>query len=59
MPALERILAQHDAQELLDRDVLRVDLRDGNRTILQLTPQAMAELRRMRELEETMGERNG
>lgn len=57
--ALERVLALHDAQELLDRDVLRVDLRDGNRTILQLTPQAMAELRRMRELDETMGEGNG
>lgn len=57
--ALERVLALHDAQELLDRDVLRVDMRDGTRTVLQLTPQAMAELRRMRALDETMGERNG
>jgi len=57
--ALERALALHDAQELLDRDILRVDLRDGSRTILQLTPQAMAELRRMREVGQTMGEGNG
>ena len=57
--ALERVLALHDAQELLDRDVLRVDLRDGERTVLQLTPQALTELRRMRELDETMGEQNG
>ncbi|PIV73155.1 MAG: cell division protein FtsQ [Rhodobacteraceae bacterium CG17_big_fil_post_rev_8_21_14_2_50_65_11] len=59
VPTLDRVLALHDAQELLDRDVVRVDLRDADRTVLQLTPQAMAELRRMRALEETMGERNG
>ena len=59
VPALERVLALQDAQELLDRDVLRVDLRDGTRTVLQLTPQALAELRRMRELDGTMGDRNG
>jgi len=59
VPALDRVLALHDAQELLDRDVVRVDLRDASRTVLQLTPQALAELRRMREVEETMGERNG
>lgn len=59
VPALDRVLALHDAQELLDRDVVRVDLRDASRTVLQLTPQALAELRRMRALEETMEEGNG
>lgn len=56
--ALEEVLALHDAQELLDRDVLRVDMRDTNRTVLQLTPQALAELRGMRATDIT-GERNG
>jgi cell division protein FtsQ len=56
--ALEEVLALHDAQELLDRDVARVDMRDGTRTVLQLTPQAMAELRRMRATDIT-GDRNG
>lgn len=59
VPALERVLALDDAQELLERDVLRVDMRDGDRTVLQLSPQALAELRRMRDLDATMGERNG
>ena len=56
--ALEQVLALHDAQELLDRDVVRVDMRDAARTVLQLTPQAVAELRRMRATDIT-GERNG
>ncbi len=59
VPALERVLALQDAQELLDRDVLRVDMRDSDRTVLQLSPQALAELRRMRDLDATMGEQNG
>lgn len=50
-PALDRVLAQDDAQELLDRDIIRVDLRDPSRTVLQLTPDALAELRRMRDTE--------
>ena len=58
VPALEEVLALNDAQELLDRDILRVDMRDGTRTVLQLTPQALAELRRMRATDIT-GERNG
>lgn len=56
---LDRVLAQDDAQELLERDIVRVDLRDPSRTVLQLTPDALAELRRMRDIEITTGERNG
>ncbi len=47
--ALDRVLAQHDVQELLDRDITRVDMRDPSRMILQLTPAALTELRRMRD----------
>ena len=50
---LDRVLAQDDAQELLDRDITRVDLRDPTRTVLQLTPEALAELRRMRNTDVT------
>ncbi|MGR3639479.1 cell division protein FtsQ/DivIB [Alterinioella nitratireducens] len=57
-PALDWVLAQDDAQELLDRDILRVDLRDPSRTVLQLTPDALAELRRMRETE-ILGDHQG
>lgn len=56
VPVLDRVLAQHDAQEMLDRDILRVDLRDPTRTVLQLTPQALTEMRRMRETELSTGD---
>ncbi len=54
--ALDRVLAQNDAQEILERDILRVDLRDPSRTVLQLTPQALSELRQMREVTLSTGE---
>jgi len=57
-PVLDRVLAANDAQELLDRDILRVDLRDPARTVLQLTPAALSELRRMRDTE-TTGDQQG
>lgn len=57
-PALDRVLAANDAQELLARDILRVDLRDPSRTVLQLAPAALSELRRMRETEIT-GDQQG
>jgi len=57
-PALDRVLAANDAQELLDRDILRVDLRDPTRTVLQLSPAALSELRRMRETQIT-GDQQG
>ncbi len=43
--ALERVLALHDAQELLDRDVAAVDMRLGRRPTLRLNPPALNVLR--------------
>ncbi|TNC73892.1 cell division protein FtsQ [Rubellimicrobium roseum] len=43
--ALERVIALHQAQEMLDRDVQVVDLRLGERPTLRLSPPAMATLR--------------
>jgi cell division protein FtsQ len=59
--ALDRALALDDATDILGRDVLRLDLRNPDRLTVQLTPEALEELRRLRVLElggET-GEQNG
>jgi cell division protein FtsQ len=59
--ALDRALALDDATDILGRDVLRLDLRNPDRLTVQLTPEALEELRRLRALElggET-GEQNG
>ena len=40
--ALERIIALDQAEDLLDRDVTAVDLRNGHRPTLRLAPHAMA-----------------
>jgi cell division protein FtsQ len=42
--ALERVIALHQAQELLDRDVSVVDMRLGQRPTLRLNPSALAQL---------------
>jgi len=49
--ALDRALALHDVTDLLNRDVLRVDLRMPDRLTVQLTPEALEEYRRLRALE--------
>jgi len=46
--AFDRVLALNTAQEILDRDILRVDVRDPARLNVQLSPAALAELRRVR-----------
>ncbi|MBF9031877.1 FtsQ-type POTRA domain-containing protein [Rhodobacterales bacterium HKCCE3408] len=58
--ALDRLLALHDAQDILNRDVLRVDMRNPDRLSVQLSPAAQAELRRIRDFEEqALGEDRG
>jgi len=49
--ALERLLALDQAQDLMNRDILTVDLRLDRRPILRLTPNALAEIRRAQGLE--------
>jgi cell division protein FtsQ len=46
VPALERLLALDQAQDLMNRDLLTVDLRLDHRPILRLTPHALTALRR-------------
>lgn len=48
MHALERALALNDAQDLLARDVLSVDLRNPTRPILHVSPGAIETLRAIR-----------
>ncbi|MFT5868966.1 MAG: cell division protein FtsQ [Paracoccaceae bacterium] len=55
---LERVLAVDDAQDLLARDVDRIDMRLPDRPSIQLTPHALSELRRMRTIQ-ISGEQNG
>jgi cell division protein FtsQ len=59
--ALDRALALQDAAAILDRDVLRIDLRNPDRLTVQLTRPALEELNRLREMErDTLsGDRNG
>jgi cell division protein FtsQ len=43
--ALERVIALHQAQDLLDRDLAVVDMRLGDRPTIRLNPTALASLR--------------
>jgi cell division protein FtsQ len=56
--ALTRVLALHDVTELFDRDIVRVDLRDPERLTVQLSPEALIEYRRLRQIEVT-GDQSG
>jgi cell division protein FtsQ len=49
--ALERVIALDQAQQLLDRDVIAVDLRIEHRPVLRLAPPALDALRQARGLE--------
>jgi cell division protein FtsQ len=55
--ALERVIAQHQTQDLLDRDLVLVDMRNPGRPTLRLSPEAVNELRRIRTLERGVTER--
>ncbi|MBF9034512.1 cell division protein FtsQ [Rhodobacterales bacterium HKCCE2091] len=46
---LDRLIALDDLQDLLARDVVRVDMRNPERLTLQLTPHALEEMRRMQD----------
>jgi cell division protein FtsQ len=45
VPALERVIALDKAEALLARDVITVDLRNEDRPVLRLAPDAMNILR--------------
>jgi len=46
--ALGRILALNRAQDILNRDITVVDIRDGRKPILRLTPRALDEFKQLR-----------
>ena len=46
--ALRRVIALHQVEDLLNRDVVIVDMRNGERPVLRLTDEAITELRRLR-----------
>jgi len=48
--ALRQVIALHDTQDVLNRDVIIVDMRDVARPVLRLSDTAIAELRRLRTL---------
>lgn len=50
IPALERLIALHEARDMLDRDIALVDLRNPNRPTLRLNGTAIAEMQRIRSL---------
>ena len=59
--ALDRALGLHDATDILNRDVVRLDLRDAERVSVTLSPAAMEALRqeRIRARANPIGEQSG
>lgn len=49
--AIERVIALDQSQDLMNRDLLVVDMRNGHRPTLRLAASAVEELRRFKELE--------
>jgi cell division protein FtsQ len=49
--ALERLLALDHVQDIMNRDILAIDLRQDHRPILKLTPYALGEMRRAQGIE--------
>jgi cell division protein FtsQ len=50
-PALDRVIALNEAQDLLERDVLRVDIRNGDRPTVRLTQGALDDMRALKGIE--------
>jgi cell division protein FtsQ len=46
--ALDEVLLLHDVQQILDRDLLRIDMRNPARMTVQLTPEALETLQQVR-----------
>ncbi len=54
--ALEQVIALHQAQDLLDRDVAVIDMRNPRRPTVRMRPEAVEEMRRIRALEAGVSE---
>lgn len=57
--ALDEVLLLHDVQRILDRDLVRIDMRNPSRTIVQLTPEALETVRQVRSGEPITGDERG
>ncbi|MBC55813.1 MAG: cell division protein FtsQ [Confluentimicrobium sp.] len=49
--ALERVIALDQAEDMLERDLMAVDMRNADRPTLRMSPEAVEELRRVKTLE--------
>jgi cell division protein FtsQ len=58
-PALDRVLLLHDVQAILDRDLVRIDLRDPERMTVQLTQAALERLELQRQGLAPIGDERG
>ncbi len=50
-PALDRVIALNEAQDLLARDIARVDIRNGDRPTVRLTEDALENMRLLKGIE--------
>lgn len=50
-PALDRVIALSEAQDLLERDIARVDIRNGDRPTVRLTQGALDDMRALKGIE--------
>lgn len=57
--ALDEVLLLHDVQQILDRDLVRIDMRNPERTVVQLTPEALETLQSVRSGEQLTGDERG
>lgn len=48
--ALEQVMALHEAQDLMARDIIAVDMRNAARATLRMAPDAVEDLRRTRKI---------
>jgi len=48
--ALEQVMAPHEAQDLMARDIIAVDMRNPARATLRMVPDAVEDLRRIRKI---------
>lgn len=55
LQALLQVMALQQAQDLLARDIVAVDMRNKNRPTLRMAPQAMEELQRIKDLRQGAG----
>jgi cell division protein FtsQ len=51
IPALEQVIAIHEARDLLERNITHVDMRKPSRPTLRLAAPAVDELHRIRAIE--------